>query len=83
MYSVHCLSESDCAGMYSVHARVFVDNMYEFQYFFLLFYFSFLPLFFFFFEKIFFHFLSYPSLFTFLFSRFFWLFTSMEFGVSS
>ena len=28
---VHCLSESNCARMYSVHGRVMVDNMYEFQ----------------------------------------------------
>ena len=31
MYIVHCLSESNCAGMYSVHGRVTVDNMCEFQ----------------------------------------------------
>ena len=32
VYNVHCLSGSNCAGMYSVHGRVIVDNMYEFQY---------------------------------------------------
>ena len=26
-------TEGNCAGMYSVHARVLVDNMYEFQHF--------------------------------------------------
>ena len=33
MYIVHCLSESNCAGMNSVHGRVIADNMYESQHF--------------------------------------------------
>ena len=31
MYIMHSLSESNCAGMYSVHGRVMVVNMYEIQ----------------------------------------------------
>ena len=31
MYIVHCLFDSNCGDMHSVHGRLMVDNTYEFQ----------------------------------------------------